>query len=410
MRTFPADFLWGSATAAHQVEGGNHNNDWWDWEHTAGSTAVESSGDGIDHFHRYDEDFALLASLGQNAHRISLEWSRIEPAEGEFSQVALDHYRRVLESLARHGLTGFVTMYHFTLPRWFAARGGWLAPDALDLFGRFVERVGQSLGDLIPFACTVNEPQIIPLAAYATGQFPPGRTDLGEAAQVNTTLIAAHRTATAALRAGAGAPRIGTCLQLPPVEPLRPDDEGDVGLAELVRTAMVDEHIDDLRAGGDVGDWVGLQYYTRVQIDSSAADLVAPARPGAETTLMGWEVYPEGFGQMLRRVADAGLPVYVTENGIATADDDQRVRYLASHLAELASARADGVDVRGYLYWSAFDNFEWAHGYAPTFGLVGIDRADGLRRVPRRSAEVYGDLARTGDLQALRDFAARLGA
>jgi len=150
MRDFPADFLWGSSTGAHQVEGGNTNNDWWQWEHTPASTAVASSGDGIDHWHRFETDFALLSSLGQNAHRFSLEWSRIEPAEGEFSRAALDHYAQVLESLARHGLTAFATLYHFTLPQWFAARGGWLAPDALDILGHYVGQVATTLGDLIP--------------------------------------------------------------------------------------------------------------------------------------------------------------------------------------------------------------------------------------------------------------------
>ena len=174
MTTFPDGFLWGSATSAHQVVGGNTNSDWWEWEHTPGSAAVESSGDGIDHWHRYDEDFALLAALGQNAHRFSLEWSRIEPAEGEFSRAALDHYARVLESLAHHGLTAFATLYHFTLPRWFAARGGWLADDALDVFGRYVEKIAQRVGDLIPYACTVNEPQIVALQGYWRGHFPPG--------------------------------------------------------------------------------------------------------------------------------------------------------------------------------------------------------------------------------------------
>ena len=153
MSSFPSTFLWGSSTAAHQVEGGNHNNDWWDWEHDPASPAVESSGDAIDHLHRYDEDFALLASLGQNAHRLSLEWSRIEPAPGEFSRAALDHYARVLDSLTAHGLTAFVTLYHFTLPRWFAARGGWLADDALKVFGRYVERVAAALGDRSAKVC-----------------------------------------------------------------------------------------------------------------------------------------------------------------------------------------------------------------------------------------------------------------
>lgn len=162
MTDFPRDFLWGSSTAAHQVEGGNTNNDWWRWEHTPGSTAREPSGDAIDHWNRYESDFALLASLGQNAHRFSIEWSRIEPAEGEFSTAALDHYARVLDSLAGYGLTAFTTVYHFTLPVWFAERGGWLADGALDLFARYVGRVADAIGDLIPYACTVNEPQVVP--------------------------------------------------------------------------------------------------------------------------------------------------------------------------------------------------------------------------------------------------------
>jgi beta-glucosidase len=240
MSDFPDGFLWGSATSAHQVEGGNTNSDWWEWEHTPGSAAVESSGDGIDHWHRYDEDFALLAALGQNAHRFSLEWSRIEPAEGEFSRAALDHYARVLESLAHHGLTAFATLYHFTLPRWFAARGGWLADDALDVLGRYVEKIAQRVGDLIPYACTVNEPQIVALQGYWRGHFPPGRQNIEEAQHVNSILAQAHRTATAALRSGHGRPKIGTCLQLPCIEPLRSDCADDIATADMIRTGMVD--------------------------------------------------------------------------------------------------------------------------------------------------------------------------
>ena len=399
MPDFPADFLWGSATAAHQVEGGCTNNDWWAWEHAPGTTAVEPSGDAIDHFSRYDEDYALLAALGQNAHRISFEWSRIEPAPGEFSAAALDHYGRVLDSLARHGLTAFVTLHHFTVPMWFAERGGWLAPDAVEVFARFVARVAERLGDRIPYACTINEPQIVALMGYALGHFPPGVKDQEQAVQVNAVLMQSHRAAVAALRSCPA--KVGVCLQLPLIEPLRPSDEGDVMVADLIRGFMVDAHLEDLRAGGDVGDFVGLQYYFPMRVDASRPDFWAPPAAGAETTQMGWEVLPAGFGQMLRRVADAGLPVVVTENGIATDDDSQRLRFLQSHLAELAGALRDGVDVRGYLHWSAFDNFEWAHGYAPTFGLVGIDRSDGLRRVVRPSAVAYGEVARTGSLAAL---------
>jgi beta-glucosidase len=398
MTDFPNDFLWGSATAAHQVEGGNVNNDWWEWEHTAGTSAVESSGDGIDHWNRFDADFRLLSALGHNAHRFSLEWSRIEPAEGEFSGAALDHYAQVLESLAAHGMTAFATLYHFTLPRWFAARGGWLADDALDVFGRYAHKVATVLGDRIPYACTINEPQVLALAGYAGGYFPPGHHSLEDAMRVNAVLAEAHRTATAALRAGAGAPRIGTCLHLPLIQPLRPDDANDAALAELARNFVVDFHLNDLSSGGDVGDFVGVQYYTRVLIDATNPLLVTEPGDGVEKTQMNWEVYPEGLGVMLRRAAEAGLPIVVTENGIATDDDSQRVRYLISHLQQVKAALADGVDVRGYLYWSSFDNFEWAHGYAPTFGLVGIDRVDGYRRIVRPSAALFADIARSGQI------------
>lgn len=398
MTGFPSDFLWGSSTAAHQVEGGNYNNDWWRWEHNPNSTAVESSGDAIDHWNRFDEDFALLASLGQNAHRFSLEWSRIEPAEGEFSTAALDHYARVLDSIADHGMTAMATIYHFTLPIWFADRGGWLAPDALDVFGRYVGKVADALGDRMPYACTINEPQVVASNGHALGWFPPGHTDIDEAIRVNSVLAAAHRTATAALRAGRGSPRVGTCLQLPAFQPKDPGKEADVAAAEMLRGLMVDFHIDDLRAGGDVGDFVGLQYYTRPIVDADAPGFIAPPEEAAETTQMGWEVYPEGLGEMLRRTADVGLPVVITENGIATADDAQRVRFLASHLSEVQRALDEGVDIRGYMYWSSFDNFEWAHGYAPTFGLIGIDRGDRLRRVVRPSARLFGEVATSGTL------------
>jgi beta-glucosidase len=162
----------------------------------------------------------------------------------------------------------------------------------------------------------------------------------------------------------------------------------------------VERHLADLRAGGDVGDWVGVQYYSRIRVDATQGGL-STASEGAETTQMGWEVHPSGFGLVLRRAAETGLPVIVTENGIATADDRQRERYLCSHLAELKRARDAGVDVRGYLHWSAFDNFEWTRGYHPTFGLIGIDRADNLRRVVKPSAVKFGNLARSGDLSAL---------
>ena len=218
---------------------------------------------------------------------------------------------------------------------------------------------------------------------------------------MNDVMIQAHRAATAAIRAVSPDTKVGVCQQLIPFEPRDPNSEADTTTAAFLDQLMVQSHLTDLAAGGDVGDWVGLQYYTRALIDTTSPTLLAAPRSGAETTQMGWEVHPAGFRQMLDRLAAVGLPVIVTENGIATEDDDQRVRYLAAHLGELAAALAAGTDVRGYLYWTAFDNFEWAQGYRPRFGLVEIDRDHDLARRPRPSAALFSEVIRTGSLAPL---------
>ena len=381
---FPAGFLFGSSTAAHQVEGGNTNNDWWAWEHTEGSSAGEPSGVAIDQWNRYPEDFALLADLGQNAHRLSIEWSRIEPAPGEFDSAAIAHYRGVLESLAENGLTAFVTLHHFTNPLWFAERGGWLADGAVERFTRYCERVASELGELMPWTCTINEPQIVALFGYLTGYHPPGMQDAQAWQRVTRTLIEAHRAVVDLF------PRAGLCLQMP-------DLQGDEELRSLAQREMIDIYLDDL-----AGAFAGVQYYTRMVLDPAAPGLVADPPAGVPTTQMGWEIHPQGLVKALRSAARAGLPLVVTENGIATSDDSQRIDYIESHLTAVLEALAEGVDVRGYLYWSSFDNFEWAEGYRPQFGLVGIDRDNDLRRELRPSAHAFGRVARTRRLEALR--------
>jgi beta-glucosidase len=399
MTTFPADFLWGAATSAHQVEGGNVGSDWWRFEHDPGSAATESSGDAIDHYHRYADDFRLLASLGHNAHRLSVEWARIEPAPGEVSTAALEHYRRVLDALAETGMTSFVTLHHFTLPAWFADRGGWLAPDALPLFERYCRTVLDALGDRIDLVGTINEPQMVALHGYLEGYHPPGATNAVLWKRVGRVLLEAHHRAVAVTRETCDAPP-GLLVQLPVLAPAR-DDAVTTELCRQLTAEIVDLYLDDLRPGSG-GDWLGVQYYRKNWVDPASPTLFAPPPDGSALTQMGWAVHPDGLRAVLHRAARTGLPLYVTENGIATQDDDERIDYLEAHLAAVLAARREGVDVRGYLHWSAFDNFEWSEGYRPLFGMVAVDRDDGFRRVPRPSAHAFARVARTGDLARLR--------
>jgi beta-glucosidase len=404
-RDFPEDFLWGAATAAHQVEGGNVNSDWWAFEHDPHSAAVESSGDGIDQLSHYAEDFALLADLGHTAHRLSIEWARIEPAPGEFSAAAISHYRRVLRALRASGMTGFVTLHHFTLPRWFAEQGGWTAPDAVPLFDRYVRHVLRELGPLMEFVCTINEPQMVALHGYLEGYHPPGRTNPTLWKQVGRTLLRAHRAAVRAVHELTDA-SAGLVVQLPYLVPAR-EEAACVAFRDALRAEIVDLYVDDLaRDPEHAGDWLGVQYYRKNWVDPSSPTLFAAPPAGTPTTQMRWAVHPEGLRRMLRRAADAGLPLYVTENGIATEDDRERIAYLDGHLRAVARARAEGIDVRGYIHWSAFDNFEWSEGYRPKFGLIAVDRQNDFRRVPKPSAHAFARVARTGRIDALLEMEA----
>jgi beta-glucosidase len=400
---FPVGFIWGTAAAAHQAEGGNWNNDWWAWEHDPRSPCVEPSGDAIDHFHRYDSDFALLASYGHRAHRFSIEWSRIEPEEGEFSQVALDHYARVLDSLHSHGLTPFMTLHHFSSPRWLAADGGWANPKVVDRFRRFTDVVAQHLGDRAPYVCTINEPQIVAFMGYQLTVFPPGAGDRSLFWPVTRNFIAAHQGALETFKSHAPDAKVGITLA---VSDYQAADEGAVELRDRIHHRMVQTYYDAIRTGWVRGpdveeeipglgpstnDFVGVQFYSRTVISKDGP--VAPSE-GAETTQMGYEVVPESFVTVLKGAVSAGVPVFVTENGIGTDDDKQRIRYLATHLASAKRAIDDGVDLRGYIYWCAIDNFEWALGFRPTFGLIACDRKT-FERIPKPSAEYFAEICRT---------------
>ena len=213
-RGFPDGFVWGTATAAHQVEGGNWNSDWWAWEHDPSSPCVEPSGDACDHYHRYPRDLDLLAALGFGAYRFSIEWARIEPEDGEFSRAQLEHYRRMLGACHERGLDPYVTFHHFTTPRWVAASGGWESGVTAERFGRFCERASKHLGDMLVGACTLNEPNIVARMGYESGVFPPGRRDPHACERVGETLVAAHRRALDAIKSGPGDASVGMTVAM----------------------------------------------------------------------------------------------------------------------------------------------------------------------------------------------------
>ena len=384
---FPDGFLWGVATSSHQIEGGNVNNDWWDWEHRPGTNCAAPSGDACDSRHRWREDISLVSGLGLSAYRFSLEWSRIEPAEGEFSAAEIDLYRRMCAACREDGLTPVVTFNHYTMPRWMSALGGWEAPDCPDRFLRFVERAGAGLGDLIGLAVTLNEPNVMGVMGYTKGEFPPGVEDLTRHLAVNDTLIATHRKAVEALRSGPGEYGIGMGLSM---AELVADPGG-----EVVRDASEEILENSFLRGAEGDDFVGVQCYTRIHLGPEGE---APDDPAVPTTQMGYEFWPQVVEHTVRRTAAyTGLPVYVTENGIATEDDAQRVRYLDQALRGLERCIDDGVDVRGYFVWSLLDNFEWTHGYRPKLGLYAVDR-DTFARHQKPSARWYGAVARANAL------------
>jgi beta-glucosidase len=391
-RAFPEGFRWGTATAAHQVEGNNVNNDWWEWEHRENSVCVEPSGDACDQYHRYEDDVRLLRALGFDNYRFSIEWSRIEPDHGHFSRAALDHYRRVCAACLANGIDPVVTFHHFTTPRWAAADGGWHDERIVDRFAKFCEVATDALGDLITRACTINEPNVVSYIGYQVGVFPPGLHDGDLWKKANENLIAAHRKSYEAIKAGPGDFPVGLTLSMSDYQAVPTDDPKALRTRDTIRHVAEDIFLETCR--GD--DFIGVQTYSR---DRVGPDGQLGPEDGVPVLVMGYEYYPEALEATIGRAWEVTehIPVLVTENGIGTDDDEQRIAYVETALEGVLRCLDDGVDVRGYTYWSLLDNFEWAFGYGPRFGLVEVDRATQERRV-KASGRWLGEVARANAL------------
>ncbi|MFJ3996132.1 GH1 family beta-glucosidase [Streptomyces parvus] len=443
LTALPADFTWGVATAAYQIEGavaedGRSPSIWDTFSHTPGKVDGGDTGDtACDHYHRVPEDIGLIKRLGADAYRFSIAWPRVVPGgDGPVNKAGLDFYDRLVDGLLEAGVTPFATLYHWDLPQVLQDRGGWTVRKTSEHFAAYASHVVERLGDRIKDWATLNEPLCSAWIGHLEGRMAPGLTDLTAAVRASYHLHLGHGLAVQAIRAASSDARVGIVNNLSPIEPAS-GSETDLAAARRADghinrwwldpilgrghpQDMVEEYGVELPVQpGDLEtiaaplDWLGLNYYFR-QIVTADPDGPAPRAkqvsvPGARLTHMDWEVHAEGLEQLLLRLTEEyGIGrIYVTENGSAYEDvvaadgsvhDPERVRYLEEHLAACARAVAEGAPLAGYFAWSLMDNFEWAYGYDKRFGLVHVDYAT-QRRTVKSSGLRYAEL--------IRDHAAR---
>ncbi len=419
MRHLP-DFLWGTSTSSHQVEGGNRFNDWWEWE--VQGKLKEHSDKACEHYTRYEQDFDIVKQLGQNAHRFSIEWSRLEPEENVWNEEEFRHYEKVFKALHERKIEPIVTLHHFTNPTWFANKGGWLNERTTHYFVRYVKRCVQAFGKYVRFWVTINEPLVYLYHGFYAGLWPPGLQSYASSMRVFRNQLMSHLEAYRAIHhhyEHEEKSQVWVSLAMhmshfTPCNPASIKDRWAVFLRnwffnELFVSSAISGFLffpgifsEFLPTRGTL-DYIGLNYYTRDFIKfqgpvgkNGIGDSCDKGHHQAETgelNMMGWEVHPEGLYHILKNLKKYNLPIMILENGIATLDDNQRSRFIQNHLSEVGRAKREGVPVEGYFYWSLLDNYEWAHGFGPRFGIVEVDYKTQQRKI-RESAYVLADMCR----------------
>lgn len=378
----PKSFLLGAASSSHQVEGNNSHNDWWAFEQLG---QLPKSGLATDHYHRFEEDFDLAKNIGLNAMRISIEWSRIEPQEGQFDVAAIAHYRRVLETMKAKGLTRMVTLFHFTLPQWFAKQGGFTSHKNVSYFVRYAKLIAKELGEEIDLWNTINEPEVLTYMGYIKGLWPPFSQSPLTALAHFTILAKAHRQAYSAIKSIQPEAKIGIAKNNVYNEAYRKDNFLD-SLAVKINDwygnywflNMIKDHL----------DFIGLNYYFYHSLSVGLDGIKQKNLEGPKSD-MGWRTYPKGIYYLVMELHKRyNKPIYITENGIANARDDMRQDYIREHLEWISKANQDGADVRGYFYWTLTDTYEWHDGYDPKFGLVEVN-FENQKRTIRPSADIF---------------------
>ncbi len=413
---FPKDFLWGTATSAHQIEGQNINSDWWLWEQKNKGKKLQvneekyrdqtfqPSGKACNHYELFEKDFSLLKNLHNNAHRLSIEWARIEPTQGEWDYTALEHYRQVIKSLRQKKIKVMLTLNHFTLPNWLAQKGGWKNIKAPNYFKKFAKFVAKNFSKDIEFWITINEPEIYVDMSYLRGFWPPQVKSKKQGLLVFINMARAHRKAYKALHSvidkGAKKAKVGFSMNVMSFAAYKKHR-----LIELFYVHLADKFINHsfyyLTKGKH--DFLGINYYFRVRLRKKDKSLLPEVEEVKETEReksdMGTMIYPHGIFDVLMDFKDFNLPIYITENGVAAEDDEKRVRFLIDHLKEIHHAIQAGVDVRGYFHWSLLDNFEWDKSFGPKFGLVSVNLKN-FSRTPKPSFDLYAKICKNNGFES----------
>lgn len=378
---FPKGFLFGTATSAHQIEGGNINSDWYQWEKITGHIVDGSTSEiAANSWRKWREDIKLLKKTNQNAYRFSVEWAKVEPREGFFDEAAISHYRKILEELKRNDISSMVTLFHFTLPNWIAKLGGFENKENLSRFLNFARKLALEYGNLVNYWITVNEPNEYIFDSYLTGRYPPGKKDLFPALEVWRNLITLHNGTYKKIKEINHNYQVGHVLAIPSITAAHKRNPVEKILAWASRQIDYERFIANTFP---CVDFLGINVYTKLKLVFGWPFLARDKTPISD---FGWHIHPEAVYETLKAISRFRKPMFITENGIADESDIYRPKYITAALASLARAVSEGLDVRGYFYWTLMDNFEWADGYTKKFGLFTINRES------RRGALVYANL------------------
>ncbi len=402
------NFLWGTATASHQVEGGNTNNDWWEWEKAGHIKTGDSSLIACDHYRRFREDFRLVKELNNNSYRFSIEWSRIEPEPGKFNEKEIQHYVEMLQELRALQIEPVLTLHHFTIPTWFSKMGGFLNDKSPEIFSRFVAYVVPFLKDYVNYWITINEPMVLSTLGYFLGMWPPGERSFSLTTRVAKNLLLCHMNANRIIKEIKSSSQVSIAHNMLIFEPnnsFNPLDRAIAGFNSFIfNHSFLDaihsgripypisrgEFYSDLR---DSIDYIGLNYYTRVFVKFTVKGLFREGERDMPKSDFNQYIYPEGIERLLIDLHTRyGKKIMITEHGIADKEDRWRGEVLKKTVEAMKRSTKRGVNIIGYMHWSLMDNFEWNEGYSMKFGLYEVD-FETQERKPRKSAEVYKQIA-----------------